>query len=59
MEFRVSRTLAPSINVTAIRARRRTVAAWEKLLTHEISLEELPALFADLPDGYLKAIVRP
>ena len=32
---------------------------WERLLTHEVSLEELPALFADPPDGYLKAIVRP
>ena len=32
---------------------------WEKLLTHEISLDELPALFAEPPDGYLKAIVRP
>jgi L-iditol 2-dehydrogenase len=32
---------------------------WEKLLTHEVSLEQLPALFAEPPDGYLKAIVRP
>ena len=32
---------------------------WDKLLTHEISLEGLPALFADPPEGYLKAIVRP
>jgi L-iditol 2-dehydrogenase len=32
---------------------------WEKLLTHEVSLEQLPALFADPPPGYLKAIVRP
>ena len=32
---------------------------WEKLLTHEISLEQLPGLFAEPPDGYLKAIVRP
>jgi L-iditol 2-dehydrogenase len=32
---------------------------WERLLTHEISLDSLPALFADPPDGYLKAIVRP
>jgi len=31
---------------------------WEKLLTHEVSLEQLPALFAEPPDGYLKAIVR-
>jgi L-iditol 2-dehydrogenase len=32
---------------------------WEKLLTHEIALEQLPAFFAEPPDGYLKAIVRP
>jgi L-iditol 2-dehydrogenase len=32
---------------------------WRKLLTHEIALEGLPALLADPPDGYLKAIVRP
>ena len=32
---------------------------WEKLLTHEVSLDGLPALFADPPEGYLKAIVRP
>ncbi len=32
---------------------------WEKLLTHEVSLEGLPTLFAEPPDGYLKAIVRP
>jgi L-iditol 2-dehydrogenase len=32
---------------------------WEKLLTHEISLDGLPALFAEPPDGYIKAIVRP
>ena len=32
---------------------------WEKLLTHEIALETLPAFFAEPPDGYLKAIVRP
>jgi L-iditol 2-dehydrogenase len=32
---------------------------WEKLLTHEVSLEQLPGLFADPPPGYLKAIVRP
>ena len=32
---------------------------WRKLLTHEISLDGLPALLADPPDGYLKAIVRP
>ncbi len=32
---------------------------WNALLTHEVSLEQLPALFAEPPDGYLKAIVRP
>lgn len=32
---------------------------WHKLLTHEVSLDGLPALFADPPEGYLKAIVRP
>jgi L-iditol 2-dehydrogenase len=32
---------------------------WEKLLTHEVTLEQLPALFAEPPDGYIKAIVRP
>jgi L-iditol 2-dehydrogenase len=32
---------------------------WERLLTHEVTLEQLPALFAEPPDGYLKAIVRP
>ena len=32
---------------------------WEKLLTHEVTLEGLPALFAEPPEGYLKAIVRP
>ena len=32
---------------------------WEQLLTHEVRLDDLPALFAEPPDGYLKAIVRP
>ena len=32
---------------------------WRALLTHEISLDALPAFFAAPPDGYLKAIVRP
>jgi L-iditol 2-dehydrogenase len=32
---------------------------WRALLTHEVLLEQLPGLFAELPDGYLKAIVRP
>ena len=32
---------------------------WRALLTHELSLEQLPAFFAAPPDGYLKAVVRP
>ena len=32
---------------------------WEALLTHEVALEQLPALFDSPPDGYLKAVVRP
>jgi L-iditol 2-dehydrogenase len=32
---------------------------WEKLLTHEVPLDGLPAFFAEPPDGYLKAVVRP
>jgi L-iditol 2-dehydrogenase len=32
---------------------------WERLLTHEVGLEGLPALFADPPREYLKAVVRP
>jgi L-iditol 2-dehydrogenase len=32
---------------------------WERLLTHEVSLEQLPGLFAEPPEGYMKAIVRP
>ncbi len=32
---------------------------WEQLLTHQVALEGVPALFADPPEGYLKAIVRP
>jgi len=32
---------------------------WRALLTHEVSLEQLPALFTEPPDGYLKAFVRP
>jgi L-iditol 2-dehydrogenase len=32
---------------------------WEKLLTHEVSLDDLPGLFAEPPDGYLKTVVRP
>jgi L-iditol 2-dehydrogenase len=32
---------------------------WERLLTHEVSLEGVAALFADPPPDYLKAIVRP
>jgi len=32
---------------------------WEKLLTHELSLGRLPELFAEPPEGYLKAVIRP
>jgi L-iditol 2-dehydrogenase len=32
---------------------------WERLITHEIGLEGLPALLADPPRDYLKAAVRP
>jgi len=32
---------------------------WERLITHEVSLEHLPELFADPPRDYLKAAVRP
>jgi L-iditol 2-dehydrogenase len=32
---------------------------WERLLTHEVGLEGVAALFADPPRDYLKAIVRP
>ena len=32
---------------------------WQRLLTHEVSLEGVAALFADPPPDYLKAIVRP
>jgi L-iditol 2-dehydrogenase len=32
---------------------------WERLLTHEVALDGLPAFFAEPPDGYLKAVVRP
>jgi len=32
---------------------------WHRLLTHEVGLEGLPALFADPPVDYLKAVVRP
>jgi L-iditol 2-dehydrogenase len=32
---------------------------WERLITHEVELEGVPGLFADLPDDYLKAAVRP
>jgi L-iditol 2-dehydrogenase len=31
---------------------------WERLITHEVSLEGLPALLADPPRDYLKAAVR-
>jgi L-iditol 2-dehydrogenase len=32
---------------------------WERLITHEVSLEGLPGLFADPPRDLLKAAVRP
>jgi len=32
---------------------------WQKLLTHDVPLDGLPALLAEPPDGYLKAVVRP
>ncbi len=32
---------------------------WERLITHEVGLEGLPALLAGPPEGYLKAAVRP
>ena len=32
---------------------------WDRLLTHQLSLDELPAFFAKPPPGYLKAVVRP
>jgi L-iditol 2-dehydrogenase len=32
---------------------------WERLITHDVSLDGLPALFADPPRDYLKAAVRP
>jgi L-iditol 2-dehydrogenase len=32
---------------------------WRRLLTHEVGLEGVAALFADPPRDYLKAIVRP
>jgi L-iditol 2-dehydrogenase len=35
------------------------VYPWRRLLTHEVRLEDVPALFADPPRDYLKAVVRP
>jgi L-iditol 2-dehydrogenase len=32
---------------------------WERLITHRVGLDELPALFADPPRDLLKAAVRP
>jgi hypothetical protein len=32
---------------------------WERLVTHEITLEGLPGLFSDPPRDLLKAAVRP
>jgi len=33
--------------------------SWERLITHRVSLDELPALFADPPRDLLKAAVYP
>jgi len=32
---------------------------WERLITHEVGLAQVPALFAEPPDDLLKAAVRP
>jgi L-iditol 2-dehydrogenase len=32
---------------------------WERLVTHEVGLEDVAALFDDPPRDYLKAAVRP
>ena len=32
---------------------------WERLVTHRVRLEDLPALLADPPRDYLKAAVYP
>ena len=32
---------------------------WERLITHELSLEQLPEFFADPPADALKAAIRP
>jgi L-iditol 2-dehydrogenase len=32
---------------------------WERLVTHEVALEGVPALFADPPRDLIKAVVRP
>jgi len=32
---------------------------WERLITHEVGLGHVPALFAEPPDNLLKAAVRP
>ncbi len=32
---------------------------WERLITHRISLDELPSFFADPPPSLLKAAVYP
>ena len=44
----------PSIAVLASGAR-----PWERLLTHEVGLEGVAALFADPPRDYPKAVVQP
>ena len=48
------RTLRAALAFLASRAR-----PWERLLTHDVALEGVAALFADPPRDYLKAVVRP
>jgi L-iditol 2-dehydrogenase len=47
-------TVRAALAFLATRAR-----PWEKLLTHEVGLDGVAALFADPPRDYLKAVVRP
>ena len=54
-----SRLVGPKTVRTALAFLATGARPWEKLLTHEISLDDLPGLFAEPPPGYLKAIVRP
>jgi L-iditol 2-dehydrogenase len=48
------RTVRAALAILASGAR-----PWERLITHRVRLEELPALFADPPRDYLKAAVLP